>query len=161
MKKVFSLAICTIALISCNKKQLNTVSPESSSTVVAEAPLTNQRIGNPGDYTTYYDHGGTDYGCGGNPANCYGASAIANPDVAVFDEFFVALNNCNQDIIKTKITNNILVLAKYIDKADLEFVLSGVFKIRVKGSEANANRYIVFTNAQTAGIEMVYSIKPY
>lgn len=162
MKKIIlSVAVCTIALVACNKKQLNTIAPEVSSTNVVEAPITNQRIGNSGDYTTYYDNGGTDYGCKGSPANCYGANAIAHPDRPSFNNLFAVLNSNNPIAISNVITNHMPVLEKYIDRSDLDNVLNGSFGINVKGTNKNDTRYIMFTAVQKGSIEMVYSIKPY
>jgi hypothetical protein len=163
MKKIIlSVAVCTITFIACNKNNIKAVAPEASSETVVETSIVNQRIGNPDDYTTWFDRGGMDYGCNPPSANCYsGGPAIALQDKPTFNDLFEALSNNNSIAIKNVITNHMSVLEKYIDKSDLNYVISGDYNISIKGINVDANRYIIFKSIQKGSIEMVYSIHPY
>ena len=156
MKKIIlSVAICTIALIACNKKQINTIAPEASSTVQTPSNQNSR----PSPYRVFFTNGPAGaYYCASTGGNCYPDVVISSAEKAVFKNVFAVLNSNNPIAIRNVFTNHQTVLSQYIDNDVLARAINGEYNVSSKENIQNETRFIVFTDAVKQSVEAVYPI---
>ncbi len=156
MKKlILSVAICAVALIACNKKQINNIAPETSSN--PESP-SSQKV-KPSELRVFFTNGPAGaYYCASTGGNCYPDSDIKPKGKAAFNNVFAILNSNNPIAIRNVFSNRKTELSEYIDNDVLESVIKGEYNVSSKENIQNNTRFLVFTDAVKQSVEAVYPI---
>jgi hypothetical protein len=153
MKKLSLVAIMLIALVSCEKEQLNSDLSLSmdENLVVNNNKAAKMRI--------FYDHGGNNYGCTGSGGSCADDVIVKPaPKGEGFESLFDAIYKNDTDKVISLFQKHGDYFIEYIDQEIINLVVKGELKASLRGNESDNTKYIIFTSSVYGKVVAVYPL---
>lgn len=140
-----------ITFASCEKERYVLESNTNSKTTTKNPPSQFEKANNMA-VSTWFDHGGTNFGCSGSPTNCLEEVIITANLAEVITDF---ANSDNQGEFAS---HHYATLKEVIDESLLDNVVLSDNTVRLKGSiSSSSTGYLVFLDGTST--KMVYPFR--